>query len=338
MNEKTVLIDDSGSTEKNTAEELLKVQDLKVQFTSPHSLVKAVDGVSFTIGRRETFGLVGESGSGKTVTCRSLLRLVHPPGKIVNGHITYDGRDLLSMRPADFDKIRGREISMIFQDPMTALNPVLKIKDQIMETLDGGQKEGQEKIERALELMKLVGIPAPERRLKDYPHQFSGGMRQRVMIAIALARQPRLLLADEPTTAIDVTIQDQILKLLLHLQHEFGMSMLFVTHDLGIVAQTCDRVAVMYAGKIVELTDTKSLFSLTHHPYTLGLMGSVPSPKLAGQRLQPIPGAPPNLAHVPPGCAFNPRCTHATDECRDGDFSLREVGPNHLSACIKDIR
>lgn len=318
---------------------LVQIEDLRVQFVMPRVLLKAVDGIGLFIGERETFGLVGESGSGKSVTCRSILRLVHPPGRIVSGKILYKGLDLVSMREREFNKIRGHGISMIFQDPMTALNPVLRIGDQILETLDSDSADsGKEKIERAIDLMKMVGIPAPERRLREYPHQFSGGMRQRVMIAIALSRSPQLLLADEPTTAVDVTIQDQILKLLLKIQHERGMSLLLVTHDLGIVAQTCDRVAVMYAGRIMELTDTVTLFKDAHHPYTMGLMASVPSRKLAGKRLRPIPGAPPNLAHVPPGCPFHPRCEYATEECREGRPELRSVGSEHLSACIKDVR
>jgi oligopeptide/dipeptide ABC transporter ATP-binding protein len=330
---------ENGKTMQQPVEDLIRVEDLKVQFLMPKVTVKAVDGVSFSIRERETFGLVGESGSGKSVTCRSILRLVHPPGKIVSGRIVYKGRDLVTMRDSEFNKIRGRQISMIFQDPMTALNPVLRVRDQILETLDNASEDvRQEKIERAIELMKLVGIPAPERRLREYPHQFSGGMRQRVMIAISLSRSPHLLLADEPTTAVDVTIQDQVLKLLLKIQHERGMSLLLVTHDLGIVAQTCDRVAVMYAGRMMELADTVRLFKSAHHPYTMGLMNSVPSRQLAGKRLKPIPGSPPSLAEVPPGCPFHPRCEYATEECSQGKPELRLVGPDHLSACIKDVR
>jgi oligopeptide/dipeptide ABC transporter ATP-binding protein len=228
---------------------------------------------------------------------------------------------------------------MIFQDPMTALNPVMKIRDQILETFhEDNSFEGDAAIGRAVELMKLVGIPAAERRLNEYPHQFSGGMRQRVMIAISLSRAPRLLLADEPTTAVDVTIQDQILKLLLHIQHEIGMSLVLVTHDLGVVAQTCDRVAVMYAGRIMELTDTVTLFKTPHHPYTKGLMNSIPSALLPGGKLVPIPGQPPNMAHIPNGCRFAPRCFFASEECLTGEFPLREVGPKHFSACIKDLK
>ena len=320
------------------AKEMLRVEKLKVNFTTPRYLIKAVDGVSFTIRERESFGLVGESGSGKSVTCRSIIRLIHPPGKIVGGSVNFDGQEILTMPERDLNQVRGREIAMIFQDPMTALNPVLKIRDQILETFHEDRPvEGQEAIDRAIELMKVVGIPAPERRLNEYPHQFSGGMRQRVMIAIALSRNPKMLLADEPTTAVDVTIQDQILKLLLGIQHRYGMGLLLVTHDLGIVAQTCDRVAVMYAGRIMELTDTVTLFKNPHHPYTMGLMNSMPSARLTGGRLEPIPGAPPNMAHMPTGCPFHPRCRFASAECETGEYPLRRVGPDHLSACSKDV-
>ncbi len=320
------------------AKEMLQVENLKVNFTMPRYVIQAVNGVSFTIREQESFGLVGESGSGKSVTCRSMIRLIHPPGKIVGGSVKYYGQEILTMPDRDLSQVRGREISMIFQDPMTALNPVLKIRDQILETFrEDRQVEGQAAIGRAIDLMKMVGIPAPERRLNEYPHQFSGGMRQRVMIAIALSRNPRLLLADEPTTAVDVTIQDQILKLLMSLQHQFGMGLLLVTHDLGIVAQTCDRVAVMYAGRIMELTDTITLFKKPHHPYTMGLMNSIPSARLTGGRLQPIPGAPPNMAHMPAGCPFHVRCRFTTPECETGEFPLRRVGPDHLSACIQDV-
>jgi oligopeptide/dipeptide ABC transporter ATP-binding protein len=320
------------------AKEMLLVENLRVYFTMPRYVINAVNGVSFTIREHESFGLVGESGSGKSVTCRSIIRLIHPPGKIVEGSVKYNGREILSMSDRELNQVRGREIAMIFQDPMTALNPVLKIRDQILETFQEDHLvEGQAAIERAIELMKVVGIPAPERRLNEYPHQFSGGMRQRVMIAISLSRNPKMLLADEPTTAVDVTIQDQILKLLMGLQHQFGMGLLLVTHDLGIVAQTCDRVAVMYAGRIMELTDTVTLFKKPHHPYTMGLMNSIPSARLTGGRLQPIPGAPPNMAHIPTGCPFHVRCSYATSECETGEFPLRQVGPDHLSACIKEV-
>lgn len=320
-------------------EPLLVVQDLRVRFFMKRSTIRAVDGVSFTVGKRETFGLVGESGSGKSVTCRSILRLVHPPGRIVSGRILYKGHNVLEMQEQEMAKIRGREIAMIFQDPMTALNPVLRIRDQILETLGKDARDNsQTAYEKAIELMRLVGIPAPERRLEQYPHQFSGGMRQRVMIAIALSRSPNLLLADEPTTALDVTIQDQVLKLLLTLQRERGMSLILVTHDLGIVAQTCDRVAVMYAGRIVELGDTVTLYQWPHHPYTQGLLDSLPSRRTVRRRLTPIPGSPPSLSEVPPGCAFHPRCRHATKQCTEKTPELRQVGQDHFSACIRDLR
>jgi oligopeptide/dipeptide ABC transporter ATP-binding protein len=319
-------------------ENLLDIKDLAVRFVTHRATIRAVDGVSFFVREKETFGLVGESGSGKSVTCRSIVRLIYPPGEIYRGSIRYNGRELLTLSGSELQEVRGREIAMIFQDPTTALNPVMRIRDQILETLaEDSDDNRQQAVETAVELMKLVGIPAPERRLNEYPHQFSGGMRQRVMIAIALSRTPHLLLADEPTTAVDVTIQDQILKLLLRLQHEFGMGLLLVTHDLGIIAQTCDRVAVMYAGRIMELTDTITLFQTPHHPYTLGLMNSVPSARLAGQQLQPIPGFPPDMANVPAGCRFHPRCRFATEECREGSFELRLVGLQHWSACIKDV-
>ena len=321
------------------AKEMLKIEDLKVVFQTSNSVVKAVDGVSFAVREHESFGIVGESGSGKSVTCRSIVRLIHPPGKIISGSISFEGKNILTLPERELNMVRGRQIGMIFQDPMTALNPVMKIRDQILETFrEDRSYEGEAAIERAVSLMKMVGIPAPERRLNEYPHQFSGGMRQRVMIAISLSRSPRLLLADEPTTAVDVTIQDQILKLLLHIQHEVGMGLVLVTHDLGVVAQTCDRVAVMYAGRIMELTDTVTLFKTPHHPYTMGLMNSIPSEMLPGGKLQPIPGQPPNMARLPSGCRFSPRCSFASDECFTGEFPLRAVGSAHFSACIKDVR
>ncbi len=325
-------------TDTRSQPEVLKIEDLQVKFYTRNATITAVDGVSFSIRERETLGLVGESGSGKSVTCRSIVRLVHPPGKIVKGKILYENRDLLGLTETEINDLRGKQIAMIFQDPMTALNPVLRIRDQILEALEEeGQATRRENIQTAITLMKLVGIPIPERRLNEYPHQFSGGMRQRVMIATALSRKPRLLLADEPTTAVDVTVQDQILKLLLRLQRELGMSLLLVTHDLGIVAQTCDRVAVMYAGRIMEMADTVTLFKTPHHPYTMGLMNSVPTVKTHRQRLVPIPGQPPNMADLPKGCRFHPRCQFATDECRSGDLTLRPVGKEHWSACIKDV-
>ncbi len=325
--------------EPDKGKELLKIEDLHVYFETAKAYIKAVDGVSLSVREGEAFGLVGESGSGKSVTIKSVIGLIHPPGKIVSGSIQYKGQELTKISNRQYYEIRGNDIAMIMQDPMTALNPVMKIRDQIKETLEEDIHMSEKDItERAVHLMKLVGIPAPERRLNEYPHQFSGGMRQRVMIAIALSRNPNLMLADEPTTALDVTIQDQILKLLVSLQQKLGMGLVLVTHDLGVIAQTTDRVAVMYAGRIMEMTDTVTLFKKPHHPYTIGLMNSIPSKKLAGEKLDPIPGLPPNMAHVPPGCRFNPRCVYATDECRQGEIGLREVAPGHVSACIKDVR
>jgi oligopeptide/dipeptide ABC transporter ATP-binding protein len=302
-------------------------------------LLTAVDDVSFTLEAGEIFGVVGESGSGKSMTCRSILRLVPRPGRVVGGQVLYQGRDLNALSSADMQKIRGKEISMIFQDPMVALNPVLRVGTQLQETLlehpvvDSNAAAQK----RAAELMRLVGIPAPERRLRDYPHEFSGGMCQRVVIAIALACQPRIILADEPTTALDVTIQDQILKLLTSLQKEFQLSLVLVTHNLGIVAQTCQRVAVMYAGQIVELAETRELFRVPRHPYTVGLLNCVPrlNDDDQARRLTPIPGAPPDLVSPPSGCRFHPRCPLASEECKSGNFPLREVKPGHFSACIK---
>ena len=292
-----------------------------------------MDGVSFQVFQGETFGLVGESGCGKSQTLRSILGLLKQPGRITGGEIRYKGADIAKMSQRELQKIRGKEISMIFQEPMTALNPVLRIRSQMYEAFEGEKLSKEEKRRRAIELLKLVGIPSPETRLDEYPHQFSGGMRQRAMIAIALGARPKLLLADEPTTALDVTIQDQIMKLLNQLKQELGMSIILVTHDLGVIAQMCDRVAVMYAGQIVEMTDTVTLFSRPRHPYTYGLMGSLPNEETAGTRLEAIKGSPPNLAHLPEGCPFSPRCKYACDLCRRERPALTEVEPGHLARC-----
>lgn len=302
-------------------------------FPSKRETVRAVDGVSFQVFQGETFGLVGESGCGKSQTLRSILGLLKQPGRITGGEIRYKGADIAKMSQRELQKIRGKEISMIFQEPMTALNPVLRIRSQMYEAFEGEKLSKEEKRRRAIELLKLVGIPSPETRLDEYPHQFSGGMRQRAMIAIALGARPKLLLADEPTTALDVTIQDQIMKLLNQLKQELGMSIILVTHDLGVIAQMCDRVAVMYAGQIVEMTDTVTLFSRPRHPYTYGLMGSLPNEETAGTTLEAIKGSPPNLAHLPEGCPFSPRCKYACDLCRRERPALTEVEPGHLARC-----
>ncbi len=312
---------------------ILEVAELKTWFFAKDSTVKAVDGVSFSIMQGETFGLVGESGCGKSATCRSILRLVHEPGRIVSGSITYKGQDLVKLSEEGMRKIRGKEIGMIFQEPMTALNPVLKIKEQIFESFEGMRMSTAQKYERAIELLRIIGIPTPEVRIEEYAHQFSGGMRQRAMIAIALAAQPKLLLADEPTTALDVTIQDQIIKLINSLKTRLGMSVLLVTHDLGVVSQMCDRVAVMYAGFIMELADTITLFSEPRHPYTYGLISSLPSGKERGARLEPIQGAPPDLGSLGPGCPFAPRCRFVGELCTRTMPEMREVSPGHMSRC-----
>lgn len=311
---------------------LLELRDLKTHFVTRESTVKAVDGVSFSVRRGETFGLLGESGCGKSAACRSITRLINPPGRIVGGEVLYEGRDLLKLPAEEMRRIRGREIGMIFQEPMTALNPVLPIRTQIFESLAPRMSRAQKR-DRALELLRLVGIPSPERRLDEYIHQFSGGMRQRAMIAIALASSPRLLLADEPTTALDVTIQDQIMKLIGGLKERMSMSVILVTHDLGVVSQMCDRVAVMYAGHVMELCDTLTLFFRSRHPYTRGLLRSLPRGKGTRQKLEPIAGAPPNLADLPPGCPFAPRCEMAEEPCRAGLPPLTEIAAGHHTRC-----
>ena len=300
----------------------------------------AVDDVSFDIGKGEVFGLVGESGCGKTATCRSILRLFGgAPARITAGSILYDGIDLAHVDEDRLSDIRGAEIAMIFQDPMTSLNPTMRVGTQIAEGLRRHRGLGGAQARHAaIDLLGTVGVPRPAGRLDDYPHQFSGGMRQRVLIAIALACRPCLLIADEPTTALDVTIQDQILKLLLRLKDEFAMSVLLVTHDLGVVAQTCDRVAVMYAGRIVETAGTPAIFKRSLHPYTRALLASLPGQE--GQTLTPIGGAPPDLSAPPAGCRFHPRCQYAIDACRSAGNLLAAAADGHVSACIRfeDLR
>jgi peptide/nickel transport system ATP-binding protein len=311
----------------------LSVRDLTTSFETPVGRVNAVDHVSFDVMPGEVLGLVGESGSGKSVTLRSIMRLVHAPGR-TEGSVLWGGRDLLKMADRELRQVRGGEIAMIFQEPMTALNPVLPIGVQIEENLKAHTAlDGAERAKRARELMDLVGISEAPRRLKDFPHQFSGGMRQRAMIAITLAGNPKLLLADEPTTALDVTIQDQILKLILELRRELNMSVLFVTHDLGVVALTCDRLAVMYAGRIVETGAVGAVLAEPHHAYTRGLLGSVPRRGAERTMLLSIEGTPPSLAAILPGCAFNPRCSFTTDICRSEFPTLGEITPGRFVAC-----
>ncbi len=316
---------------------LLRVENLETHFFTFGGIIKAVDNISFELAEGEVLGLVGESGSGKSMTCRSILRLIPESAKIVGGRIIYRNEDILSWPDNKLTHYRGEQVSMILQEPMTALNPVVTIGHQIEETILQHESISREEAKnKAIDLMRMVGIPVPERRIKEYPHQFSGGMRQRVMIAIALACHPKILLADEPTTALDVTIQDQIIRLIRDLQKEIGMSVVWVTHDLGVVAQLCDRVAVMYAGRIVELAKVIELYENCRHPYTLGLLESVPSGgNRTKNKLIPIPGTPPNLANLPPGCSFKPRCRFATDKCNSPKIPLVEISSDHYSACIR---
>ncbi len=313
---------------------LLEVTDLRTYFHTGQGTVKAVDDVSFQVERGETLGLVGESGSGKSVTSLSILRLVAKPGKITGGRIAFEGQDLLGLSEARMRKIRGKKISMIFQEPMTSLNPVFTIGRQISEVLElhEGLTRRQSR-ERVVDMLRLVGIPMAERRVDEYPHQMSGGMRQRVMIAMALACRPKLLIADEPTTALDVTIQAQILELMKGLGRELGTSILLITHDLGVIAEMAKRVAVMYAGRIVEEADVVSIFRRPLHPYTQGLLESIPTLGAGRGRLYVIKGTVPNLAHLPQGCRFSPRCPVATDRCFREEPALVEVDPGHKVSC-----
>ncbi len=315
------------------ADHVLEIRDLVTEFRTEHGMVRAVDGVSFEIPLRGTLGVVGESGSGKSVTALSIMRLVaSPPGRIASGHIQYGGKDLLALPAEEMRAIRGNRIAMIFQEPMTSLNPVYTVGAQVGEAVRLHQ--GKTKAEAraiAIEMFRLVGIPSPEERVDAYPHQLSGGMRQRVMIAMALACKPDLLIADEPTTALDVTIQAQILELLKSLQRELGMSILLITHDLGVVAETCDEVVVMYAGRVVERAVTQTLFASPRHHYTAGLLRSVPSygesaPAADHTRLQEIPGMVPSLWELPRGCKFVDRCPAAQELCRQEEPKLVQLG------------
>jgi peptide/nickel transport system ATP-binding protein len=311
---------------------LLEIRDLVTEFRTEHGVVRAVDRVSFEIPKKRTLGVVGESGSGKTVTALSVMRLIAtPPGRIAGGEIQYDGKDLLKLADEDMRRIRGNRIAMIFQEPMTSLNPVFTVGDQVAEAVRLHQgKSRAAAMQVAVEMFKLVGIPSPETRVHDYPHQLSGGMRQRVMIAMALACKPDLLIADEPTTALDVTIQAQILDLLKKLQSELGMSVLLITHDLGIVAETCDEVVVMYAGRVVERAATEVLFAKPRHHYTVGLLRSVPRADDAHDRLQEIPGMVPALWELPAGCKFADRCPRVEQKCRDTEPELTTLGDTQV--------
>ncbi len=311
----------------------LSVKDIEVVYTSAGEIVHAVNGVSFDLQRGETLGLVGETGAGKTTIAKSILRILpNPPAKFLGGRILLDGEDLMAKSEDEMLKVRGAKIAMIFQDPMTALNPLMTVGDQITEVLLLHNSYGKARaVEKAREMLEMVGIPGE--RYVEYPHQFSGGMKQRVVIAMALACDPELVLADEPTTALDVTIQAQVLDLIRELKVKYNTAMILITHDLGVVAQTCDNVAVIYAGKIVEYGNLEALFDHPSHPYTLGLFGSLPDIDKDEPRLHPIGGMPPDPTNLPEGCAFHPRCPHAEECCRSGDIPLREIAPGHFCRC-----
>ena len=315
---------------------LLEVKNLRTHFYTFEGVVKAVDGVSYDLEEGETLGLVGESGCGKSVSAMSLMRLIpDPPGKIVDGEILFEGQDVLQLSMDEMRHIRGAKMSMVFQEPMTSLNPVLNLEKQLGETLQlhkGMTK--QEARQESVELLARVGIPDPERRVRQYPHQFSGGMRQRVMIAMALSCNPRVIIADEPTTALDVTIQAQILELMKGLTQEFGVAMIVITHNLGVVARYADRMNIMYAGKIIERGESAEIYSNPRHPYTVGLLKSVPRLDLPRRtRLDPIEGQPPDLIADPKGCAFRERCKWAVDKCATEEPGLESVAEGHYSAC-----
>ena len=336
----------SSQNSAKNSQKILEVKNLRTSFFTEEGEVKAVDDVSFSVYRGKTLGIVGESGCGKSVTSLSIMRLIpNPPGKIVGGEILYKGKNLVQLEMAEMRSIRGNEISMIFQEPMTSLNPVFTVGNQIIETIllhqKGSNKEARDK---AIEMLKLVGIPAPEKRIDEYPHQLSGGMRQRVMIAMALSCNPSVLIADEPTTALDVTIQAQILDLLRELQEKVGMGLILITHDLGVIAEVADEVVVMYAGRVVEQGTVEDLFSRPRMPYTRGLLNSIPTPssgKSRKSRLEAIPGIVPNLLHLPHGCRFQERCSYVIDECREREPELRVINQGaatpHAIRCVRNI-
>ena len=316
---------------------LLEVRDLKTHFFTPDGVVKAVDGVFYDLEEGETLGLVGESGCGKSVSALSIMRLIpDPPGKTVGGKVIFEGEDLLKLSGSQMRRVRGKRIAMVFQEPMTSLNPILSIERQLTEALEVHLRMGKSDARKeAIRRLEQVGISDPERRIKQFPHQFSGGMRQRVMIAMALSCNPRLIIADEPTTALDVTIQAQILELMKNLSVEYGVSLIIITHNLGVVARYADRVNIMYAGKIIERGPAKEIYGSPSHPYTLGLLKSVPRLDLPRkERLDPIEGQPPDLMNLPPGCAFRERCRYAIDRCAEEIPPLQRVSDSHFSACF----
>lgn len=320
---------------------LLDVKDLAVEFKTQDGLVKAVNGISYTLSAGETVGIVGESGSGKSVGVMSLIRLIPtPPGRIVSGSAMLNGKDLIKMSNTEIRHVRGRDISMIFQDPMTSLNPVLRVERQMTEALEFHlNMKPQEARNRALDMLKLVGIPAAEQRMRDYPHQFSGGMRQRVMIAMSLVCSPSILIADEPTTALDVTIQAQIIRLVKKLKEELGMAIIWISHDLGVVAGIAEKVIVMYAGYIIEKASVDTLYHEPVHPYTIGLLNSLPRvDQKKSDNLFSIEGMPPDLSELSMGCPFAPRCMYAGERCLAERPELRQVGQDHQAACWFDIK
>jgi len=314
---------------------MLEIKNLTIEYVSANYIVKAVNGINLRIEKGKTLGLVGETGAGKTTTALGILNLIPtPPGRIVAGEIFFNGKDLLKQKPSDMRNIRGKEISMIFQDPMTALNPIMRIGEQVMEVIAEHEKcTKAEAMQKSLQILETVGIHA-ERSI-DYPNQFSGGMKQRVVIAMALACTPQLLIADEPTTALDVTIQAQILEMMSETQRKLGTSMLLITHDLGIIAEICDDVAIMYAGEIIESGTLEQIFKNPKHPYTLGLFGSLPSLDKKVKRLSPIPGLMPDPAALPVGCKFHERCDVSCDRCKEFTPSLQEIEPGHFVRCIQ---
>ena len=317
---------------------LLEIKDLQTQFFTSAGTVKAVDGVSYTVEEGETVAVVGESGSGKSVTAMSIMRLIPwPPGKIVEGSIMFDGKDLLTLSEEEMRQIRGRDIGMIFQEPMTSLNPVLTIGMQLTEPMIAHLNMTEEEAQaKAVKLLGLVGISEPERRLVQYPHHLSGGMRQRVMIAMSLACDPKLIIADEPTTALDVTIQAQILELMKNLTRDLGVAMIIITHNLGVVARYADRVNVMYAGRIIESGVASDIYHRPRHPYTLALLKSVPRmDRQRTEKLDPVEGQPPDLTKLDAGCSFRPRCRFATEQCAKSFPALEEIEPGHTSACFE---
>ena len=320
-----------------TGDALLQVDDLRTYFHTRAGIVRAVDGVSFSINKGETLGIVGESGSGKSVACYSLLRLIpQPPGRFESGRAIFDGTDLLHCSEEELRRIRGNRLSMIFQDPMTSLNPYMRIGDQVIEPLlIRGHASREEAWRRGITALRDVGIQDAESRMRSYPHEFSGGMRQRVMIAMALITRPELLIADEPTTALDVTVQAQILELIRKMQHELGSAVIFITHDIGIVSSFCDRVLVMYAGRIIEAAPTAELFYQPKHPYNQALQRAIPALNRRAAELYTIPGAPPDVSKPITGCPFAPRCEYAQEKCVTSKIELWEVAPNHRSACLR---